>query len=84
MVLLLAVAIGGSLLMGLTGFMGTGGASALAAAAGAAPLAPAIDDCADAGAVQSREQNNAEKRILMWISTALPFRGAGALGLSWA
>jgi len=67
--------------MGFTGFMGAGGASAFAAAV-ASPLAPAIDDCAEAGAVHSREQNNAEKRILMRTSTALPFRGAEARSLS--
>jgi len=82
MVLLLAVAIGASLLMGFTGFMAAGGASALAAAAGAAPLAPAIDDCAEAGGVNSREKNNAGKRILMEKSTTLQFRGAGAQRLS--
>jgi hypothetical protein len=82
MILILAVAIGASLLRGLTGFMGTGAASALAAAA--SPLAPAIDDCAEAGALQSREQNNAEKRIFMQTSTALPFRGEEARSLSWA
>jgi hypothetical protein len=32
--------------------------------------------------VHSREQNNAEKKILMGQSTTLPFRGAGALRLS--
>lgn len=84
MVLLLAVAIGGALLMGFSGFMGVGGVSALAAAAGAAPLAPAMDDCAEAGAVHSREQNNAGKMILMRKSNTIQFRGAGALGLSWA
>ena len=83
MVLLLAIAMGGSLLMGFTGFMGAGGASALAAAA-ASPLAPAIDDCAEADAAHSRKQNNAEKRIFMRTSTALPFRGAEARRLSWA
>jgi hypothetical protein len=55
--------------MGFTGFMGAGGVSALAAAAGAAPLALAIDDCAEAGAVHRREQNNAGKMILMGKAT---------------
>jgi hypothetical protein len=64
-------------LMGLMGLMGTSGGSALAAAAVASPLAPAIDDCAEAGAVHSREQNNAVKMILMGKSTTLQFRGAG-------
>jgi hypothetical protein len=64
--------------MGFRGFMGAGGAAALAAAAEASPLAPAIDDCAEAGAAHSREQNNAETRILMRQSTTLQFRGAGA------
>ncbi len=68
--------------MGVRDFMGAGGASALAAAAGASPFAAAIEDCAEAGAVHKREQNNAEKRILMRQSTTLPFRGAGALRLS--
>jgi hypothetical protein len=69
-------------LMGLMGIMGTSGGSALAATAVASPLAPAIDDCAEAGAVQSREQNNAVKMILMRKSTILQFRGAGAQRLS--
>jgi len=67
--------------MGFTGFMGASGASALAAASGS-PLAPAIDDCAEAGAANSKEQNNAGKRILMGKSTTLQFRGVGALSLS--
>jgi hypothetical protein len=69
-------------LMGLMGLMGTSGGSALAAAAVASPLAPAIDDCADAGAVHSTEQNNAVKMILIRKSTTLQFRGAGAQRLS--
>jgi len=63
--------------MGVMGLIGTNGGSALAAAAVASPLAPAIDDCAEAGAVHSTEQNNAVKMILMGKSTTLQFRGAG-------
>ena len=81
MVLLLAVAIGGSLLMGFTGLTGASGVSALAAA-GASPLPPAIEDCAAADAVHSREQNNAGNRILMGKGTTFQFCGAGALRLS--
>jgi hypothetical protein len=66
--------------MGFTGLMGASGVSALAA--GASLPVPAIEDCADAGTVHSREQNNAEKKILMGKSTTLRLRGAGALRLS--
>jgi hypothetical protein len=68
--------------MGFTGFMGGSGASALAAAAVASPFAPAIDDCAEAGTAQSKQQNNAGKMILMGKSTTLQFRGVGPLNLS--
>src|SRR3984957_20207655 len=68
--------------MGFTGFMGASGVAALAAAAEASPLAPAIDDCPEADAVHSREQNNAGKRILMEKSTTLQLRRGGALRLS--
>jgi hypothetical protein len=64
--------------MGFRGLMGASGASALAATGGGSPLAAAIEDCAEAGAVHSKEQNNAGKRILMRKSTTLQFRGAGA------
>ena len=67
--------------MGFTGFMGASGVPALAAEE-TSLFALAIDDCAEAGAVHSREQNNAGKRILMEKSTTLRVRGAGALRLS--
>jgi hypothetical protein len=64
--------------MGGTGLMGASGASAFAEAVETSPFALAIDDCAEAGAAHSREQNNAGKRTLIGESTTLQFRGAGA------
>ena len=64
--------------MGVTGFMGAGGASALAGEMEVSPFTLAIDDCAEAGAAHNREQNSAEKRILIGESTTLQFCEAGA------
>jgi hypothetical protein len=78
-VLLLAVASGVLLLMGL---MGASGTSALAEAAGASPLVPAIDDCTEASAVHSREQNSARKMILMGKTVPWGVRNVFVIGVS--